>query len=278
MPEAVELAYEALEAIGPNTVDDLEIAAWAAKTVVYAQDPAAGVLLEGILARARSGGAAALHVALVVRSELDVLAGRLGNAYAVALEAVGLSEILGGWRVARPRRRWRTSKPSWDGTTTASATPQWASSRAVSTTAGCRHRVTVRSACSRSAVATWATPWPRSSARSRSTGRTPTPGPLDCYGDQIEALLLAGQRDEALHRLGALEQTNERVRSQRTREAIRRCRLLDVDPADLDRVFADGVAVADGSPLDRARTHLVYGERLRQAARRVDGRCTWRSR
>jgi tetratricopeptide (TPR) repeat protein len=90
----------------------------------------------------------------------------------------------------------------------------------------------------------------------------------------IEAYARLGHVDEAVAVLDWFEAQAEAANRKWAVAAAARCRGLLAGPAELDTAF--GVALERHedvpSPFERARTELVYGERLRRANRRRDAR------
>ena len=92
--------------------------------------------------------------------------------------------------------------------------------------------------------------------------------------DLIEAYVRVDRRADALHELEAFERFAETGLSAWALAAIARCRALLADEDILDEAFAAALERCREavSPFERARTELVYGERLRRAGRRLDSR------
>jgi DNA-binding CsgD family transcriptional regulator len=96
------------------------------------------------------------------------------------------------------------------------------------------------------------------------------PGFIPYGADLVEANLRAGRSREAERALerfaGQVEQTKRRW----GQSTVARCRgmLGDLDAFETALQLHD----ADERPLERARTHLAYGERLRRGGRRVAAR------
>ena len=85
----------------------------------------------------------------------------------------------------------------------------------------------------------------------------------------IEALALAGRRDEAQTAFDAFRADAERTRRPSALAAAARCRALLASEAEFDERFSAAleIGVEVTGPFVRARTELLYGTRLAQAGR-----------
>lgn len=91
--------------------------------------------------------------------------------------------------------------------------------------------------------------------------------------DLVEALVAQGLHTQAIISVLRLSLRAERYRSDWARSAAHRCRGLLASPAAFEWEFRAALAFeGDVCPFDRARTQLLFGERLRRARRRVDAR------
>jgi DNA-binding CsgD family transcriptional regulator/KaiC/GvpD/RAD55 family RecA-like ATPase len=101
------------------------------------------------------------------------------------------------------------------------------------------------------------------------------PSVLPFHADLVEAYARTGRESDARAELGRLERQAEATGRRWALAAAARCRGY-LGPADaLDAHFGQALALheaAGWSPFQRARTQLLYGERLRRARRRVDAR------
>lgn len=95
-----------------------------------------------------------------------------------------------------------------------------------------------------------------------------------CQPDLVEAYVRLGRIERAVEVLDWFERQAELTGRKWALAAAARCRGLLAEPADLDAVFGRALARHDDVPsaFERARTELVYGERLRRANRRRDAR------
>ena len=97
--------------------------------------------------------------------------------------------------------------------------------------------------------------------------------------DLIEANLRAGRIASARDLLEAFERKASRSEHELELMAVARCRGLLADEAHTDAVYVEAFRLCDGArwPLERARCHLAYGERLRRSGQRVAARTQLRN-
>jgi DNA-binding CsgD family transcriptional regulator len=97
--------------------------------------------------------------------------------------------------------------------------------------------------------------------------------------DLIEAYIRTDRADDARGRLEVWEERATKTQRLWALAAAARYRGLLGPPDEIDVHFAEALALHDRTPsaFERARTELCYGERLRRAGRRVDGRTHLRS-
>ncbi len=97
--------------------------------------------------------------------------------------------------------------------------------------------------------------------------------------DLVEAYIHVGEDAEARRVLGRFAERAERTQRQWALAAAARCEGLLAGVNDYDALFERSLALLDGSPLalDRARTQLAYGERLRRAGKRREARAHLRA-
>ena len=101
------------------------------------------------------------------------------------------------------------------------------------------------------------------------------PGVLPYAPDLIEAYARAGERQAAMRELAKLAEIAGAVDRRWALAAVARLRGLLGRDEDLDELFGGALELHEqgaGSAFERARTELLYGERLRRAKRRVDAR------
>ncbi len=92
--------------------------------------------------------------------------------------------------------------------------------------------------------------------------------------DLLEAYVRAGRRDEAADVLDRLAAEADATGSAWGRAVVARGRALLAPDAAMRAAFETALALCDGLPMpfERARTSLVYGERLRRAKHRAEAR------
>jgi DNA-binding CsgD family transcriptional regulator len=97
--------------------------------------------------------------------------------------------------------------------------------------------------------------------------------------DLVEAYVRLGRLDEAVALLDWFEGQAENADRRWALAAAARCRGLLAQPSDVDATFAHALERHDDVPsaFERARTELLYGERLRRANRRRDARAHLRT-
>jgi DNA-binding CsgD family transcriptional regulator len=100
------------------------------------------------------------------------------------------------------------------------------------------------------------------------------PALLQSAPDLIEAYVRAGRREDAARALERFEAEGARTGALWARAAAARCRALMAGDADMRARFDEAVALHEPLPMpfERARTLLVYGERLRRAKQRAEAR------
>jgi len=101
------------------------------------------------------------------------------------------------------------------------------------------------------------------------------PGFLPYAPDLIEAYARAGEREAATRELAKLSELAGAVDRRWALAAVARLHGLLGTDDDLDEHFGAALELHDqgaGSAFERARTELLYGERLRRAKRRVESR------
>ncbi len=105
------------------------------------------------------------------------------------------------------------------------------------------------------------------------------PNRIEFRSDLIEAAVRAGRLDVAEHALADLARGVERSRRPMSVAALHRARGLLASDEDFAAEF-EAALVAHGAgrtPFERARTQLCFGERLRRARRRAEGRTQLRA-
>jgi DNA-binding CsgD family transcriptional regulator len=96
--------------------------------------------------------------------------------------------------------------------------------------------------------------------------------------DRVELGRRTGRLDVARHALGQFEAWAPRMPARWPQPLLEHCRALVADGEEATQHFEAALALAEHArPLDRARTHLLYGEHLRRERRRVDARVQLRT-
>jgi tetratricopeptide (TPR) repeat protein len=90
------------------------------------------------------------------------------------------------------------------------------------------------------------------------------------HGDLIEALVRLGRREEAMQQLARFLEDAELTGSRWAIAVGGRCRALLAADADAEQAFETALELHEREPneLERARTQLAYGERLRRLRQR----------
>jgi hypothetical protein len=97
--------------------------------------------------------------------------------------------------------------------------------------------------------------------------------------DQIEAAFRAGRADRIDAAYARFRPWAEHVHQPWAQAVVERCRALTCPPSEVEQHFAMAVRLhaQGGRPLQRARTHLLYGEWLRRSRRPTDARTVLRA-
>ncbi|MDX6562774.1 MAG: hypothetical protein QOD65_2588 [Gaiellales bacterium] len=253
-----------------------------AQVFTYLADcDAARVLLEPLIERFRNDGSLFdLAKALIFLGEVETRAGRLASAEAAASEAVALTAEAG--------------MPYWECGAAAALAPVEAM---LGRHADCEHhakrvlelapRVGLRSAMPYV--------WYALGLSALTTGRVESAieafvhtlaefggvPALTCLvePDLIDAYLRAGRVHDARELLAAFAHEATRSGHELALMVVARCRAVLADDAGAEVAFGEALRLCDGAqwPLERARCHLAYGERLRRSGQRVSARVELRS-
>jgi DNA-binding CsgD family transcriptional regulator len=100
------------------------------------------------------------------------------------------------------------------------------------------------------------------------------PALLQTAPDLVEAYVRAGRREDATRVLERFVAEGERTGALWAKTTAARCRALLAADADMRASFEAALALHAGLPMpfERARTLLLYGERLRRAKQRAEAR------
>jgi DNA-binding CsgD family transcriptional regulator len=205
-----------------------------------------------------------------MRSLLDARTGRLAQAYALALEALQLTESL-GTDTATAACLARLAHIEAILGRCADAVEHGRRSLQISETRGdCWNIVRARAALGLEALArgdaaatvTWLAP----AAEMLASGGHQLRNNFRLDGDLIEAHVRLGETHQAERQLADLLEHAEESQSPWALAVGARCRALVAEDGDVDEAFAAALELQAGEPSawERARTELVYGERLRR--------------
>ena len=270
--DAVTYALRALDAQLIASGDDLDLLPYAAEVLMFAEHPDARQRIDALVERTRRDGVVTgLCYALAVLASWEIRFGSLRPAYAAASEAHALAELVGGWRAIAATTRLANVEALLGraedcarhaARVMALALPdnrvfRAGSHKALGTLALGLGDTTTAVAELAQAVALVAP--------------MTNPALPDVETDLAEALIRAGRVEEAAAILDDVEQRARLAGSQRVLRRAARCRLLLARDDAIDGAYAEAAAF-DGNTLERARTALAYGERLRRAGRRVEAR------
>lgn len=105
----------------------------------------------------------------------------------------------------------------------------------------------------------------------RDTGTVPS-GYLSRVADEFEAAWRLGETDSLRDELTQFEEVMRGIHHQGMLGLAARCRALLADPDEIDIRFSEAVALLAPEPdgFEAARTHLLWGERLRRERRKAD--------
>ena len=231
------------------------------------------------VAELRSRGAfSELAFHLLVASEIHRGLGRLLPAYAASLESVQLAEQLDGEML-------QVAMSVVELTVTAAAMGREEEARKHAARAlelGSRVGSALLEAKTRTAVGELELSLGRSEAAGGELQRVAELVRAGGYGhpafvqfspDLVEAFVRTGQLEEARREAATLSAEAERTSTPWTLAVAARCRALVADEG-YDAIFEEALQHHEASPraLERARTLLAYGERLRRDGQRVEAR------
>jgi DNA-binding CsgD family transcriptional regulator len=237
-------------------------------------------LLERLVAfERRTGGFGNLAYALDNLANLDLRTGRTAVAYASSVESAQLMEMMGvDVGSAASLARLALIEAVMGMGTEAQAHAR--SALDISVRRGdAWNEVRARAALGSEALSrgdfAGANEFLAPAVRALLAGEVHHPNMFRVHGDLIEALAAARRQDEAELHLRRFTRDAETTGSAWARAVAARCRaILSVD-ADVDGAF-DAALSHDGGDVERARTLLAYGERLRRHRRRRDARAPLR--
>jgi DNA-binding CsgD family transcriptional regulator len=232
-----------------------------------------------IVGEARSAHALGnLSYAIDVQSRLELHMGRPAAAYAASLEAIQLIEPLGNDVGLASALAWLALV---EATLGRSEDAQAHGRRALRMTTDLGDRfneVRARGALGLDALVRGdmgaAAEWLEPAARLLAEGGVRLPNTFPLHGDLIEAQVRLGKRAEASEQLTRLLDNAELTESRWAHAVGARCRALLANDADAEEAFESALELhaAHPSDLERARTQLAFGERLRRVRQRRSSR------
>ncbi|HET7556192.1 MAG TPA: LuxR family transcriptional regulator [Gaiellaceae bacterium] len=267
--DALELARAALPRVDPETVLAIDVAAH----FVYLEDyGTAREAFQRIVGRLRRTSAFGnLAYALDHLANLNLRTGRTVLAYGYSTEAVQLMESIGvDVGVAASLARLALIEAVLG--QSERAREHGARALEVAAARGDRwNEVRARAALGFEALtageyepaSTFLTP----AVQMLADGGVHHPNAFRVHGDLVEALVRAGRRDEAAAELESFERDAEQSASPWARAVAARCGALLADDSACEAAFAAACEADGAGELERARTLLAYGERLRRLRR-----------
>ncbi|TMK79736.1 MAG: helix-turn-helix transcriptional regulator [Actinobacteria bacterium] len=269
--DALGLALECVDRVELGTVLAIDFATW----LLYLEDyHRARDLFEQIVAHERQAVALGnLAYALDQLSRLETRAGRLTAAYAASLESLQLTEPLGNEVALAGSLAWLALVEATLGRSEAFAHGTHALQISEKRGDGW-NEVRARAALGLDALArgdlTTAVDRLEPATVMLARGGVRNPNVFRVHGDLVEAQVRLGKGDEAAQQLGRLLEEADLTGSRWAAAVGARCRALLADDADAEQAFETTLELHEGEPseLERARTQLAYGERLRRLGQR----------
>ena len=219
-----------------------------------------------------------LSYALDLHSRLELRMGRPLPAFAASLEALQLTEPLGNDVALASTLAWLALVEATVGRSV-DAQAHGRRSFEITTERGDRfNEVRARGALGLDALARAdaadALEWLEPAARLLADGGVRLPNTFPVHGDLIEAQVRLDKRAEASEALARLLENAEVTGSRWGRAVGARSRALLADDADTEEAFETALELheEDSNELERARTELAYGERLRRLRQRRTAR------
>jgi DNA-binding CsgD family transcriptional regulator len=243
-------------------------------------------LAEGLRTARASGNQVRVAYTLAASAHVELRLGRLAHAAAAAAEAIPLAEAIGTSGIAGIASAALAHVHAWRGQADAARSQAGAALTAARMTGDSYHDGVAGHALALLSLGTGGAGGADDAIvellpfAQRWAGSTVVePGVAQFVPDLIEALVVSGARDEArewLARFSAAAAAADRLWAL---AACARCEGMLAAPDDVDEPFSRALELHARSPLalERARTHLAYGERLRRQRRRRDARIQLRS-
>ncbi|QLY33135.1 AAA family ATPase [Nocardia huaxiensis] len=271
---AVAVVAAHIRAARANTVDDLHKVVAAFSGLMLADDAAAAAIMEEMIAGARATGELQwIPYALEPAALAHLLSGAFGEARTAVAEGISLSEEIGMPIEAGALRAIEVWLTAVSGDRTGCRALAGAILPGLSAT----HRT-------HAALAEWGVALADlaagdfDAARDRLDSVCTGPAAHDflirAVPDHVEAAVRGGRPERAGDHLTAFERWAASVANPVAEALLQRCRALLAGGDDAEKHYSAALAQHGdiGSPYDRARTRLVYGEWLRRRRRRSDAR------
>jgi DNA-binding CsgD family transcriptional regulator len=252
--------------------------------LMYLEDYArARELLERAVLEARHAGAVGfLSYALDQLAKLETRAGSPRIAYSLELESLRINEAFGPDVALAASIAWLALLEAMLGRSECIAHGDRAL-KIASSMGDVYNVVRARAALGVEALARGdsqhAVEWLEPAVASVVRGSVREPNFFRLDGDLIESLVRLGRADDARSHLERLDQQAVETGGTWARAVAARCRGLLANDDDLQEGFETALELHEHEPsaLERARTQLCYGERLRRGRRRRDAREVLRS-
>ena len=271
----LELPVEGASASNP------EVLAVGGLCLMWLEDLArAGAWLDRLIAEARSAGLLrALPMPLSVRACVDIRSGNLSRAESRALEAVAIAEVSAAGFVLAFALSTMATVAAWTGDgeqcrLCAARALEIEGQLELGGTRAYTELALATLALGSGDTARAAEHSVKGLEYSRDYG-TRDPSFLQDAPNLVEALVREGRDGEARAALADLEESAELTGGAWPAAVVERCRGLIAAEEDVDRHFREALRLHDsgvGMPLERARTQLCWGERLRRLRRRAEAR------
>jgi DNA-binding CsgD family transcriptional regulator len=273
--EALSMARSSLDRLDPSTVAAIDLGS----ALLYLEDyPRAREVLERVVGRLRETYASGtLSYALSQLAKLELRSGDIARAYELELESQQLTDPLPNDVALADNLAWLALMESMLGRAESRAHAERALTIAESRNDHwnvARARAALGSDALARSDASEAVRWLEPAVAVATRGGVEHPNFLRIDADLIEGLARVGRIEEARRHLARLEEQAESTGSAWGRAVAARCRAFVSPDPDFEEAFDTALECHDRDPsaLERARTALCLGERLRRAGRRKSAR------
>jgi DNA-binding CsgD family transcriptional regulator len=276
--DAMPVALRCAELVAAGSAHEIVVAD-AASTLLYAGElESSRSLFERAVERSRAAGATTdLGYGLHMAAQLDWYSGDLERAHAKGLEAVQIVEALD---TAQLLDDCLSRLATFEAVLGREEDSRRHASRALASAVGLgdrRNEVRARGALGLLGLTTGdldsAVSQLAAAVAALERGGHCNPNQIRVAPDLVEAYTRLGHREAAEPIVARLESHAAQTEIDWTRAAALRSRgLAEDDDATALAAFEAALGIAEASAFERARTELCYGERLRRAGRRRDGR------